>query len=109
MEELRSRQEAERKKQEEGHNQKIDSIRQQYEMSIQGVLKGKNCQNHFSDTHLTYVHWINKSSCTFQSKCCVCSELKTTQQTDLENLEKTLKETEATLSVRNSLFGTGPV
>lgn len=35
VEELRSRQEAERKKQEEGHNQKIDSIRQQYETSIQ--------------------------------------------------------------------------
>lgn len=33
--------------------------------------------------------------------CLYVSELKRIQQTDLENLEKTLKETETSLSVRD--------
>lgn len=33
--------------------------------------------------------------------CLYMSELKRIQQTDLENLEKTLKETETSLSVRD--------
>ncbi|KAM7418364.1 hypothetical protein PAMA_015811 [Pampus argenteus] len=59
VEELRSRQEAERKYQEVSHNQMMDSLKQQYESSVQ--------------------------------------ELKRIQQTDLENLEKSLKDTETSL------------
>ncbi|XP_056136368.1 microtubule-associated tumor suppressor 1-like [Lampris incognitus] len=60
VEELMSRQEVERKNQEASHSQKMESLRQQYETSVE--------------------------------------ELKRTQLLDLENLEKTLKETEASLS-----------
>uniref|UniRef100_A0A3Q4BGC1 Uncharacterized protein n=1 Tax=Mola mola TaxID=94237 RepID=A0A3Q4BGC1_MOLML len=58
VEELRSRQEAERKNQEANHSQKMDSLKLQYETSIEGQI----------------------------------------QQTDVENLEKTLRETETSLS-----------
>lgn len=37
------------------------------------------------------------------------AEMKRTQQSDLENLEKTLKETESTLSVRHWLPQTDSV
>lgn len=37
VEELRSRQEAERKKQEESHGQKMEAVRQEYDNTIQGV------------------------------------------------------------------------
>ncbi|TMS23482.1 Microtubule-associated tumor suppressor 1-like protein A, partial [Larimichthys crocea] len=64
VEELRSRQEAERKNQEASHSQKMESLKLQYESSIQ--------------------------------------ELKRIQHTDLENLDKTLKETESSLSEKIS-------
>ncbi|XP_055086469.1 LOW QUALITY PROTEIN: microtubule-associated tumor suppressor 1 homolog [Periophthalmus magnuspinnatus] len=59
VEDLRSQQEAERKETEETHSQNMETLKQQYETTL---------------------------------------ELKTAQQTELENLEKTLKETEASLS-----------
>ncbi|MEQ2250199.1 hypothetical protein ILYODFUR_037407 [Ilyodon furcidens] len=65
VEELRSRQEAEKKKQEESHSQKMEAVKQEYETSIQG--------------------------------------LKMIQQTELEDLQKTLKETETSLTVRVKL------
>ncbi|XP_026214612.1 microtubule-associated tumor suppressor 1 homolog isoform X2 [Anabas testudineus] len=64
VEELRSRQEAERKNQEVMHTQEMDALKQQYKASIQ--------------------------------------ELKSIQQTDLEKLEKNLKETESSLSEKIS-------
>lgn len=41
VEELRSRQEAERKNQEASHSQKMESLKLQYESSIQGVCTTK--------------------------------------------------------------------
>uniref|UniRef100_A0A669CNN5 Microtubule associated tumor suppressor 1b n=1 Tax=Oreochromis niloticus TaxID=8128 RepID=A0A669CNN5_ORENI len=60
VEELRSRQEVERKKQEVSHSQKMESLKQQYEASLE--------------------------------------EMKTIHRSDLETLEKALKDTETSLS-----------
>ncbi|XP_061686070.1 microtubule-associated tumor suppressor 1 homolog A-like isoform X1 [Syngnathoides biaculeatus] len=68
VEEMRTRQEAERKKQEASHNQIMDSLRGQHETSLQ--------------------------------------ELKRIQEIDLENLDKTLKETETTLSAKITQLST---
>lgn len=64
VEELRSRQEVERKKQEVSHSQKMESLKQQYEASIE--------------------------------------EMKTIHRSDLDTVEKSLQDTEASLSEKLS-------
>ncbi|XP_016519855.1 microtubule-associated tumor suppressor 1 homolog isoform X3 [Poecilia formosa] len=66
VEELRSRQEVERRKQEESHSQKMEAVKQEYNTSIQ--------------------------------------ELRRVQVTELEDLQKTLKETETSLAEKISLL-----
>lgn len=97
MEELRSRQEAERKYQEVSHSQKMEALIQQYEVSIQGV----------SNTTVLYTFFVKILFFSYLKAVLIdiqldvfSSELKSFQQTELENLEKTLKDTESSLSVR---------
>ncbi|XP_058496077.1 microtubule-associated tumor suppressor 1-like isoform X2 [Solea solea] len=71
VEELRSQHEAEKKNHEVSHSQKMESVKQQYENSIQVQDK---------------VHLAGNK------------ELKRIQQTDVENLQTTLAETETSLS-----------
>ncbi|XP_032418699.1 microtubule-associated tumor suppressor 1 homolog isoform X1 [Xiphophorus hellerii] len=66
VEELRSRQEVERRKQEESHSQKMEAVKQEYNTSIQ--------------------------------------ELRRVQVTELEDLQKTLMETETSLAEKISLL-----
>lgn len=94
MEELRSRQEAERKNQEANHSQKMDSLKLQYETSIEGQLI-------FSRISVVRMRCFPRSA--DADECLCVSELKRIQQTDVENLEKTLRETETSLSVRRLL------
>lgn len=70
VQELRSRQEAERKNQEVSHSQKMESLKQQYETSVQGVFRANThlfTAQHFKQSKLrtfqeelfTFIYWMN--------------------------------------------------
>ena len=50
---------------------------------------------------------LNHTVSAFNVNLCVDPELKRSQQTELESLDKALKETEASLSVREAEFAQG--
>ena len=69
----------------------MDSLKLQYDTSIEGQLI-------FSRLSVVRMRCFPRSA--NANECLCVSELKRIQQTDVENLEKTLRETETSLSVR---------